>query len=282
MFRLKCLIVGALALLAGAAHANALDEGEILALQRADGATTRVRALGPQQGCVRTVLFSHGLGGDIEKPSELSLALGGLGWRVLAIEHVESGPAALVGLAKAPSPGEYFRARAGDPHRHQARFADLDAAYAEATRACRPPQLMLIGHSMGATTAMLEAGAATHFGSMGQDRFDAYVALSPRGAGMLFPVDGWRGVKKPMLMVTGPDDASVEGDWRTRLSAFEGLPKGRKRLAIVPRTNHFEMGGFVMPVAATILELVTEFADSAASQAALAPSRVAGIETRDK
>jgi len=204
------------------------------------------------------------------------------GWRILALEHVESGPAALAGMTKAEVPGHYFRERAGDPHRHQARFADLDAAYREATRSCRPTPLLLVGHSMGATTAMLEAGAYAHFGRLGSDRFDAYVALSPRGAGMLFPADAWQNVDKPMLMVTGPKDASVEGDWTTRLSAFEGLPAGRKWLAIVPDASHVDMGGYTEPVASKITGLVIAFARSVAAERRLLISSVAGVQVRGK
>lgn len=269
-----CLVLGQ--------PAVASDDSQIMALNRADGATTRVRTQGPSHGCPPTAIFSHGLGGGIGGNSVLISQLAEKGWHILALEHVESGPAALTGMTKAEVPGHYFRARAGDPHRHQARFADLDAAYLEATKSCRPPQLLLIGHSMGATTAMLEAGAVARFGRMGSDRFDAYVALSPRGAGMLFHTDAWQNVEKPMLMVTGPMDASVEGDWTTRLSAFEGLPAGRKLLAIVPDASHADMGGYAEPTASKITALVVEFARSVAAKQRLLNSSVAGIQVRDK
>jgi pimeloyl-ACP methyl ester carboxylesterase len=260
----------------------ASEDARVVMTDRADGAVTRLKVDGPGHGCPPTAIFSHGLGGGIGGGSAMISQLASKGWRVLAVEHVESGPAALAGMAKADVPGQYFRARAGDPHRHQARFADLDAAIGEATKTCRPPQFLLIGHSMGATTAMLEAGARAHFGPMGADRFDAYVALSPRGAGMLFPTDAWRNVEKPMLMVTGPNDASVEGDWTTRLSAFEGLPSGRKRLAIVPDASHVDMGGYTAPTASKITALVLEFARSVFVERRLLESGVAGVQVRDK
>jgi hypothetical protein len=50
---------------------------------------------------------------------------------------------------------------------------------------------------------MLEAGAinmiAVASPPSGQDRFDAYVALSPEGPGIVFPDRAWRGIHKPML-----------------------------------------------------------------------------------
>lgn len=125
-----CLVLGQPAI--------ASDASRIIALDRADGATTRVRTEGPSGGCPPTIIFSHGLGDRIGGNSALMSQLADRGWRILALEHVESGPAALAGMTKAEGPGHYFRERAGDPHRHQARFADLDAAYREATRSCRP------------------------------------------------------------------------------------------------------------------------------------------------
>jgi dienelactone hydrolase len=269
------------------APARAQDSADLISRPRSDGATTRMRLFGPSEGCMKTAIFSHGLGGGISTLPLLLPMLAQQGWRVLAIEHVESGPQALEGMATAASTGEFFRARAGDPHRHLARFADVEVAFGEALRFCRPRQLLFIGYSMGATTAVLEAGGKTHFSvkdrdTFGKNRFDAYVALSPRGAGILFPPDGWRGVTKPMLMVTGPDDASVEGDWRTRLSAFEGLPPDRKRLAIVPGASHFALGGYTEPTASKLSALIAEFAASVAGGGALAASTVPGIETRDK
>jgi pimeloyl-ACP methyl ester carboxylesterase len=260
----------------------ASDDARIVTIDRADGAQTRVRIDGPSGKCPQTAIFSHGLGGGIGGTSILLAGLAQSGWRVMAMEHVESGPAALAGLRAAPVPGEYFRARAGDPHRHEARFADLEAVFLEATRSCRPPQLLLIGHSMGATTAMLEAGAKARFGRMGHDRFDAYVALSPRGAGMLFSADAWADIEKPMLMVTGPKDASVEGDWTTRLSAFEGLPKGRKRLAIVPDADHMDMGGYTQVIGTKVTTLISEFARALLLERRLLESGVAGVQIRDK
>lgn len=276
---LMAFVIGACGL---ALPSRAADEAQVITLDRTDGATTRVRISGSNSRCPPTVVFSHGLGGGIGGNSVLISKLAEMGWRVMAIEHVESGPAALAGLKNAAVPGEYFRARAGDPHRHQARFADLDATFAEATRSCRPPQLLLIGHSMGATTTMIEAGAKARFGGMGSDRFDAYVALSPRGAGMLFAPDAWADVKKPMLMVTGPKDGSVEGDWTTRLSAFEGLPSGHKRLAIVPDADHMDMGGYTEPAGSKITTLITEFARAVVIERRLLESGVAGVQIRDK
>jgi hypothetical protein len=44
-------------------------------------------------------------------------------------------------------------------------------------------------------------------------------------------------------MLTGTRDSGLDGDWRTRLAAFEGLPPGHKRLAIIAGATHLALGG---------------------------------------
>ena len=60
---------------------------------------------------------------------------------------------------------------------------------------------------MGAVTVMLEAGAKNIIGvapsAAGLDRFDAYVALSPEGPGIIFSERAWHGIHKPLLVLTG-------------------------------------------------------------------------------
>lgn len=263
------------------AQETRVPEQGLRSLPRADGRATPIRVYGPQAGCPRTIVFSHGLGGGVERRSALLEALAAKGWRVIAVEHAESGPGQLRGVFASGAPRDFLVARAGDPERHRARFLDLDAAVAEAGRACRPPQLILMGHSMGAATTMIEAGARPRFEVRGRDRFDAYVALSPQGVGYLYAEGAWRGVTKPVLMVTGTRDEGADGDWRTRLSAFEGLPPGRKRLAVLPGANHFQLGGMAGQPAATIASLVEAFAAGVA-QGRLPASTTPNVEVRDR
>ena len=37
----------------------------------------------------------------------------------------------------------------------------------------------------------------------GEDRFDAYVALSPSGPGSIFSADSWSNLHKPLYVLTG-------------------------------------------------------------------------------
>jgi predicted dienelactone hydrolase len=211
-------------------------------LTRADGDAVEVRLAGDWgPGCPPTLILSHGLGGDNSALGWMDAPAVAAGYRVMVMEHAESGRGAL---------RRTFRQGADavlrDPALWQARAADLAAALARATRDCRPRPLVLGGHSMGAAMTMVEAGARSSVPYPGQNRFDAYIAVSPQGQpGWAFAGPGaWRGVTRPVLMLTGTRDDGFDGTgWQTRLTAFDGLPPGRKRLAVIDGASHFNLGG---------------------------------------
>jgi hypothetical protein len=115
-----------------------------------------------------------------------------------------------------------------DPDAEQARLLDLNAALQWADGKCHAPFRVLLGHSMGSETVMLEAGAKNIISvsspPAGQDRFDAYVALSPEGPGIVFPDDAWSGIGKPVLILTGTLDQSLKGGPKARLIPWTVLP----------------------------------------------------------
>ncbi len=273
------------ALCAGVALMGLPDAAFAQGLPRADGARTPVKLYGPQTGCPKTMIVSHGLGGSEEGLAGFATAMGAAGWRVIVMGHAESGRALLrQALTGGIARGEMragIRDAAGDPAHHRARMLDLDATFALATRGCRPPQLVLAGHSMGAMTTMFEAGATPRFGRLGANRFDAYVALSPQGVGHVFAEGAWRAVTRPVLMVTGTRDEGTDGDWRTRLSAFEGLPPGLKRLVVIPGATHMDVGGKEAREGATLAALTQEFL-AGVQAGKLGPSAVRGVDIRDK
>jgi pimeloyl-ACP methyl ester carboxylesterase len=254
------------------------------ALRRADGATTPVLVY-PARGtapCAPVLILSHGFGGDETGLKSLAESMSARGWRVIAIGHRESGRpqlrAAFMSGGGLTAVDEAARRRP----LHVARFADLDTVYNEAIRACRPPRLLLAGHSMGAQTTMTEAGAMPLIGRMGANRFDGYIALSPQGIGTTYGAGAWSGVSKPVLMITGTNDRTADGDYTQRLSAFEGLPPGRKRLAVISGAGHLRIGGIgSASVNGVVNALVAEFADQVAS-GTWAASRVGGAQIREK
>ena len=252
-------------------------------LPRADGETTPIRRYGPQGGCGPAMIVSHGFGGDENGNAWLAQSMAGRGWRVIAMGHRESGRPQLRRALLSGSPRDGLAAGSRDPAAHRYRFLDLDAAFAEITRGCRPSTLVLAGHSMGAMTTILEAGATISFGRYGSNRFDAYVAISPQGTGSGFPQGSWAGVTKPVLMITGTRDQALEGPAWTRLTAFEGLPPGRKRFAMIPEAGHLALAANSGDsVGRAVSALTIEFLDAVARGKALPQSTVRGVDVRDK
>jgi dienelactone hydrolase len=270
-----------LSALFGLALTASLAKAQNLTLPRGDGAITPVKLYGPGSGCPRTMIFSHGLGGSDDGAAGFADHMAGQGWRIIVMGHAESGRGALRGALMSGDVRGQLKEKASDPALHRARMLDLEAAVTLALRDCRPPQLVLAGHSMGAATTMIEAGATARFGRMGANRFDAYVALSPQGNGYMFAAGAWSKVAKPVLMITGTRDEGADGDWRTRLSAFEGLPPGRKRLAIIPGATHLQLSGGERQMGSMLGALTEEFLALPIS-GRRAPSAIGGVETRDK
>jgi dienelactone hydrolase len=247
-----------------------IDRADAQNLKRADGAQIPVRVYGPAGGCPPTIIFSHGLGGSQDAAAGLGRTFAQSGWRVMVLGHAESGRHILRRAFMSGDLRNRLTAAATDPQLHRARFADLEAAFAEATRECRPSRLLLAGHSMGATTTMLEAGAVARFGRFGKNRFDAYVAVSPQGVGAFFAEGAWSAVNKPVLMITGTNDKGADGDYTTRLPAFQGLRAGPHRLAVIEGANHLELAGTSERFGRLIATLIDDFV-------AGRPSRIQGV-----
>jgi dienelactone hydrolase len=139
-------------------------------LLRKDGATVAVKIYRVTSGCLPTMIVSHGFGGNEASNSSLATRVAAQGWRAIVMGHRESGGPVLRAALLSHGPRQAIIETTTTPPRHEARFADLDAAYAEATRTCRPPRLVLAGHSVGTMTTMLEAGAIVRFGRFGSIR----------------------------------------------------------------------------------------------------------------
>jgi predicted dienelactone hydrolase len=156
-----------------------------------------------------------------------------------------------------------------DPQAEQARLLDTGAALKWADSKCRAPFRVLLGHSMGAETVMLEAGAKNIIGAAsppaGQNRFDAYIALSPEGPGVIFPLDAWSGIHKPMLILTGTRDQSLKGGPEARLVPWSDLPGIATHcqwLGVIDGATHMNFAGSGLgreTVEPLVSETITEF-----------------------
>lgn len=229
----------ALAVAASAAHAQ---QGQ--SFPRADGATVPALVYGVDRDACRGVaVISHGAGGSERGIAYLGKALSEDRWLAVAVGHKESGPDVLRKQVRSHGVRGGLLEMTTDRSAYEARLQDIGAALEWARPRCAGRAAVLVGHSMGAATVMLEAGARNKLGVAGRDRFDAYVALSPQGPGSIFPEDAWRAIRKPVLMLTGTRDRALEGSWETRKIAFEDFPAGCAWLGVIDGARHMDFGG---------------------------------------
>lgn len=231
-----------IALLCLALIPTATPAAERLLLPRSDGEKTPVMHYAPSGVCLGTVILSHGAGGSENGLSYLGEFLQSKGWRTLVLGHAESGRSAL----RAKIPGMDVKAGLAalitDPAAYRGRFADIQAALAWQKGRCKTPFTALIGHSMGAATVMLAAGAENTLGLRTRIGFDAYVAMSPQGVGSIFPANAWRGITVPVYALTGTEDKELNADWRTRLDAYKSMPPGCKWQGVISGADHRAFG----------------------------------------
>jgi pimeloyl-ACP methyl ester carboxylesterase len=233
-----------LMILAFAVNARAMISS--VEVQRAEGVNTPLRVYTPNHSTTQSlplILLSPGLGGNESSYGFLAQALADDGWRVIVIGHRESGRAPLRDSIRAKGLKDGVGSMVTDASLYRARQMDVTAALHWGQQFCKPPLIVLAGHSMGGVTTMIEAGAHNLLGLTGQDRFDAYVVLSPEGPQPVFSADAWHGIHKPVLMLTGTRDSGVGGDWHWRVQAYEDLPPGCAWLGIIDNASHFNFGG---------------------------------------
>ncbi|NBU48712.1 MAG: alpha/beta hydrolase [Betaproteobacteria bacterium] len=218
-------------------------------LTRADQASVVAKAYLPATApCRGVAVISHGAGGSEQGYRYLGVALQNLGFLTLVVGHSESGLAALRDhMQNSPPRARLREGLSGlitDPQAYRARLMDITAARSWAQARCPAHRSVLVGHSMGAATVMIEAGARNQMQVRGTDAWDAYIALSPQGAGALFPASAWDAIRKPLLMVTGTRDTELGGaSWMTRTEAFDNMPSGCKWLGVIEGATHMHFAG---------------------------------------
>jgi predicted dienelactone hydrolase len=225
--------------------ASCVPAQQVVKAPREDGASTPLRVYTPSNdSCAPLALISPGAGGNENGYQYLAEGMQANGWRAVVIGHKESGGAALrTDMRETRGVKSGLEGLVNDPKAYNARLMDIAAALKWAAGSCKAPFVALLGHSMGARTVMVEAGAKNSFGIKGPDRFDAYVALSPDGPGKMFPQNAWSGIRKPVLMLTGTRDKSLDGDWKSRTIPYQSLPAGCKWLGVIDGASHMNFAG---------------------------------------
>jgi dienelactone hydrolase len=238
----RCVL--ALALVSFSLFATVASGEESQTLVRADGAQVPVRVFAvAANSCQGIAVISPGAGGTEKGLSYIAKALSRDGWLSVVVGHRESGPSALRGDMQGMNLKGALLKLTTDRLAYEARWMDIGAALDWARPRCGKHFSALIGHSMGAATVMLEAGAGNKLNLIGKDRFDAYVAMSPQGPGSIFPDGAWSKINKPVLMLTGTRDDALEGGWATRTVPYDDMPAGCKWLGVIDGATHMNFAG---------------------------------------
>ena len=221
------------------------------------------------------VVFCHGLGASGRDYAGLSRLWASHGYLVIhptfpdSIATVARNEPTL-GLGAADDPGEWMKDERLRAHMHgllhTPRYwleririvgAVMDRLPTILDATCGQPVATLpgaiAGHSFGAYTAQLLAGATIDLPGKGprhfrDDRFAAAILLSAQGRDQQGLRDGsWDGISGPMLNVTGTRDGGAGGqDWHWKVEPYHLAPPGRKYLAVIEDGDHY-LGGIARP-----------------------------------
>lgn len=196
-------------------------------LQAADGRDIPVFiwAAREEQG---VIVFGHGLGGEPRAYEALLAQWAEAGFTVIAPLHVDS--------RRHPGGG-----RVGGGQALVARIADLAAvrAMVQAEHPGRP--VVAAGHSFGSLMALIQGGAVTAAGPMGDPSVKAIVAISSAGdiPGLVTP-QTYAGLTAPLLMITGDADTVpiYAPDWRAHRNPYDHSSPGDRMLLVFEGGDH--------------------------------------------
>jgi predicted dienelactone hydrolase len=262
---------------------------------REDGGVTPLMiyaGAAPDAPCTPLAVISHGAGGSEEGYRYLAEAMAKLGFRTMVMGHRESGVNALRTGIAADGMTAGLRALVADPHAETARLMDVGATLRLAEARCTSPFRILLGHSMGAETVMLEAGARNKIGiaspPAGRDRFSAYVALSPEGPGLVFPEHAWSSIQRPLLTIAGTRDQSLTGPPATREIPWQELPGAVGQcqwLAVIDDATHMNLAGRGLghrEAEARVVATLEAFVAGVKRRDCSQPRPIAGVSIRRK
>ncbi len=219
------------------------------------------------------IVFSHGYGGTREGYEYLGRGWADAGYIVILPTHVgsDSDAMAQAGLRAAGDPAAAFemqRQRTADIRFILSSLKLIDRQVREIHGKINNKQIGVSGHSMGAGTALLVAGATAAPPNASTQSFRdkharAVIAMSPQGTGEEgFSDHSWDRLTLPVLTMSGTKDRGIGGqppEWRTQ--PFQHMPAGSKYQVIVNGADHltFAAGGRFR---ACILQETTAFWDT--------------------
>ena len=285
MKRLSRLSSVAVLVLLAAMEACA-QEVEVISFLRQDQKPVLVTAYSPRRaGCLGVAIISPGAGGSEKGYQYLGEAISSLGYLAVVVGHQESSRQALREHLRGNDLREGLSKLIKDPNAYRGRFMDIAAAKEWASFRCNAPESVLIGHSMGAATAMIEAGARNKLGLKGTDSFNAYIALSPQGTGSIFPQNAWAEIKRPVLSLTGTRDHELGGaSWQTRTEPYMNMPAGCKFLGVIDGATHMNFAGLGMSrrIETLTTQVIGSFLDMIHRGDCRTPKQSRGLDIQSK
>lgn len=203
-------------------------------------------------GSYPVIVFSAGFGPPSRTYVALSSYLASHGYVVMKVGHPETRPdvTALAEIWKGQT-AEHWKNRARDLSFVIDSLAALQQQYPELNGKIDATKVGISGHSYGAFSAMLLAGARTFTGATPQSYTDprvrAALVMSPQGPGETrgLTTESWREVTIPIMYVTGSTDRGVteEENEAWRRQAFELSPAGDKWFVSIAGAGHYSFAG---------------------------------------
>ena len=218
---------------------------DLINLQRQDSKTVSAMVFMPTESeCKGVAIISHGAGGSEKGYTYLGTAMSSFGYLAVVVGHQESGFQAVQEQISGKTLSDGLAKLITNSKAYQARFMDIAVAKEWAQGQCNSKAALLIGHSMGAATVMMEAGARNKLNISEVSKFTAYVAISPQGSGLIFPENAWSDINQPVLMLTGTQDKELGGlSWETRTEPFNNMKSGCKWLGVIDGATHMNFAG---------------------------------------
>ncbi|MFZ6689726.1 alpha/beta hydrolase family protein [Undibacterium sp. SXout11W] len=242
----------ALIFLSAAAACSISWAADIIRLQRDDGKSLSARVYFPANECKGIAIISHGAGGSEQGYGYLARFMASQDYLTVVPGHQESGMKVLLKFMQGKDLPSGLSQLVTDKAAYAGRLMDISAARQWSAPRCSAKTSILLGHSMGAATTMIVAGAENKMGIDDTVRkslltnpgFDRYVALSPQGVGSIFPGHAWVNIHQPVLLMTGTkDEALGGGSWNKRTEAFADMPAGCKWLGVINGATHMNFAG---------------------------------------
>jgi predicted dienelactone hydrolase len=207
-----------------------------------------VRLRMPPQPSGPVILFSHGLGGNLDAGTVWGEAWAAAGYIVIHMQHAGSDTPSVraQGARSAMTPGAAAQ-RVAD-----VRFVLDELPQQQAAGELRGADLTRIGlsgHSFGAWTTQAMAGQQLNpsLPAVHEPRLSAFIAFSPSaGRGQTDVAARFSKIRAPFFALTGTLDGDVAGNGSTpenRQAVFEGLPPGDKYELLLAEADHMTFGG---------------------------------------